>query len=160
MAEAASLASNCKTQRSVCISWVASYLRLFVSFFIRKGFREKEKKRKKCGLLSNPPRTPHPHSNQDKDLQKDKYKDKDTQTNTKYFKDPMHCNVCYIFEKQGVQEYQIWHFIPKFSPNLFHKINFNNNFLQTFPTKTNFHLSTHRMNIWVWHSLQFTVYLV
>ena len=39
----------------------------------------------------------------DKDLQKDKYKD--TQTQTKTNKDP--CNVCHIFQKQGVQGFRI-----------------------------------------------------
>ena len=46
-------------------------------------------------------------------------------------------NVCYIFERQRVQWYQIWHFLQKFPPKIFHF-----NFLfpkKLFHQKKNFH---------------------
>ena len=53
------------------------------------------------------------------DNDRDEYlqKDKDTHTDKGKYKVLPRPNACYIFEKQRVQGYQIWHFLPIFPLN-------------------------------------------
>ena len=58
-------------------------------------------------------------NDRDKDIQKGKYKDKE---DTDKYKVLPRSNVYYIFEKQGIQLYQIWHFLKKFCQKMSTKV--------------------------------------
>ena len=70
-------------------------------------------------------------------IRSDSQKDKDTQvTDTDKDKVVPKPNVFYIFEKQGVLGYQIWHFLQKFPQHFSTKLS-----TEHFPPKPIFHLS-------------------